>query len=509
MPNDTLFPSSASGFVGSGRGVADTAARLALTLQQARGILVVEEETSLAWVLVSGGNPAVEADWLRVGSTADGGAVRFDVLQVLSPADVARGRANLMIDTAIASVVTVPDAAARKNAASYPGGVVPGLTMAVQADLPGLLWLLSGGDVTQDGSWLGLPYTQAANGEVVVDMRLGRLTGTVPEAGVWGVSGTVPTLGDGVTEDGRKLEVRARPDKMLRMVSVMPTGNLSGVVRTTTGYAVVMWWDGTTALLGNGSAASDIAFSKAVPGSGAGMRAMPKEIWIYPAMSQGYLSGDFTRIVVTNCNLTSIDMAGLEFVSYVSLGGNMLKTLDVSGMNALGTFLASDNPVTQIDVKGNAALFALTLTGGLMREVDMSGMTDLGQFFLSGCSNLERVTIGGMPSLSSFSLAACPNLNRVDVVGGFSGTVLAGYTSGYSLDFSGSGMTTDAVWDFLNQCSPSVETGYFRFVACSCDDTVTPGPALVEDGVRTQADVMVLLTAKNYALVLTGGILAP
>jgi hypothetical protein len=51
--------------------VANQAARLTLTVQQARGNTVVQEDDDSSWMLVSGGDPATEEDWIRVGASQD------------------------------------------------------------------------------------------------------------------------------------------------------------------------------------------------------------------------------------------------------------------------------------------------------------------------------------------------------------------------------------------------------------------------------------------------------
>lgn len=106
-------------------------------------------------------------------------------------------------------IITVADATARKDAASYAAGVlITGVTKVVQSDLPFIVWFYLNGDVTADASWFGTPYTNSPDGDIIITMELADVTGTVPDANVLVMSGGVPSFGDGVTENGNPLSMR-------------------------------------------------------------------------------------------------------------------------------------------------------------------------------------------------------------------------------------------------------------------------------------------------------------
>jgi len=104
--------------------------------------------------------------------------------------------------------ITVADVSARKDTNSYTnGGPQPGATQVVQEDLPGIVWTLIGEDATDDNSWIGQPYTLDPNGQIIINLEIADVSGTIPDAGVLGRrGGNKLTLGDGVTEGGLKVD---------------------------------------------------------------------------------------------------------------------------------------------------------------------------------------------------------------------------------------------------------------------------------------------------------------
>ena len=96
---------------------------------------------------------------------------------------------------------TVANAAARKGISD---GVV-GVTQVIQEDLTGILWVLVSSDVTEDSSWIGQPYTLDPNGQIIINLEIADVAGTIPDVGVLGRVGNKLTLGDGVTEGGEEI----------------------------------------------------------------------------------------------------------------------------------------------------------------------------------------------------------------------------------------------------------------------------------------------------------------
>jgi len=103
------------------------------------------------------------------------------------------------------SPITVANAAARKDPATYTDGAQVGATRVIQLDLPNLIWDLVAADVTQDSSWIGQPYTVDPSGQIVINLEISDVAGTIPDDGVLGRVGKQLTLGDGNTVGGVKV----------------------------------------------------------------------------------------------------------------------------------------------------------------------------------------------------------------------------------------------------------------------------------------------------------------
>ena len=102
-------------------------------------------------------------------------------------------------------VITVADAAARKNPASY-ASVYVGLRV-VQTDqvvvgYPSIEWSLAATDVTADASWFSRVLTNPETGELVADLRLADFTGIVPPLNSIGQIDGKIRVGDGAATGG-------------------------------------------------------------------------------------------------------------------------------------------------------------------------------------------------------------------------------------------------------------------------------------------------------------------
>jgi hypothetical protein len=91
-------------------------------------------------------------------------------------------------------VLVVSDAAARL--------ATVGVFYIFQNDVPGILWSLIASDSSLVASWIGIPYTTEASGEIVISMSLANFAAIVPAANVLGHVGGVPSIGDGSTTGG-------------------------------------------------------------------------------------------------------------------------------------------------------------------------------------------------------------------------------------------------------------------------------------------------------------------
>jgi hypothetical protein len=106
-----------------------------------------------------------------------------------------------------ASPISVANTVARKDLNSYTDGEPqPGATQVIQSDLPGIVWTLISSDVTNDDSWIGQPFTLEPNGQIVINLEIADVKGTLPDVGILGRIGNKLTIGDGITEGGVKVD---------------------------------------------------------------------------------------------------------------------------------------------------------------------------------------------------------------------------------------------------------------------------------------------------------------
>lgn len=133
------------------KSVANAAARLALSLENAKGFSVVDADTGKSWMLVGGGTPSVSGDWLQLGDRD---------IQAADIADsTAAGRALL----------TAPDDAAQRTAMSAqkirkylfgPNGGMRAFRAKLDKGQSGALLIISDSTGRGTNSW---PYKTAQN----------------------------------------------------------------------------------------------------------------------------------------------------------------------------------------------------------------------------------------------------------------------------------------------------------------------------------------------------------
>jgi hypothetical protein len=222
------------------------------------------------------------------------------------------------------------------------------------------------------------------------------------------------------------------------MTSTKSNGDITGYVSTDTGYYTVNWWDGTKTTY-----SSDVNFTKtAVSGS--------KDITIYPSTSSGVLSGNFSSVIISNNNLTSvrafyskfIQIPGVQYPGYNNTwyywynypytgwnrtyyvpgayipGAKYLldvsaNNLDSSALNQLysdllsgnGTIEVSDNPGCDSDNTALATNKGYTVFGSISATTDLllnlngsNGSTT----FTDSSANSRSITVQtGSPSLNT------------------------------------------------------------------------------------------------------------
>ena len=365
--------------------------------------------------------------------------------------------------------------------------------------LDGTRWVKTG---EGDTDWEQLFVSE--NGEFVANIELEDVGGTIPPVGVLGRVGGSLRLGDGETEGGKSVGGEHLLTAINRATGAIGTHSLTqdewrksakftstkatavtGTVRSTTGYVRIINCDGTRTTLGAGNPGSQISVNFDTPPAGYA-NLLPKFYAIFPCNSSGVVQVDehLTRLDLAYNQLTSFDGTGLRALTDLGLDGNQLTSFDGTGLGALIFLSLALNQLTSFDGTGLGALTFLGLNGNQLPSFDGTGLGELSILDLA----FNQLTSVLLPD--------------------FTGIQPSTWTT-YSLDLSNQQMTTDAVYVMLDSIpSPAVDQPYpINLVGNPCD--AGAGPALVEDGIHTQAEIEVLLTTKGYSLQLTGGTIAP
>jgi hypothetical protein len=137
------------------------------------------------------------------------------------------------------------------------------------------------------------------------------------------------------------------PLGMIKIYSVLSTGNISGTIKTSTGYAAIRWWDGTTSLIGSGSSTTDYEWTKAVPAYNEDFGASSEKIiyfWSSTAVNK-IQSGNITSFNCASNNITKLSFNNLSSLVSLYCNENKLTSLDLrEETHYLQTLDCSNNP---------------------------------------------------------------------------------------------------------------------------------------------------------------------
>ena len=292
-------------------------------------------------------------------------------------------------------------------------------------------------------------------------------------------------------------------------------------VRTTTGYATVLWWDGTEETIsGEGEwdlldgpyaiygVDSLLGASKAL----AGNTSANKKIQVWSSTSTGKRSGDIVYFSTTkgrhSSRYTALDVSTLTGLKVLDCTNNRITSLgDIGACKNLVTLICSVNDIVTLNTSRNTNLLGLfcnlcditSLTvnpqlkrlgassnpfttfslpsGSVIEEVYLNdsalttlSLTNLSALAVLGCRGEGTLHAGGfnrgsnrrnVPALTTLDVSGCPNLQVVNA-----GTNLQGFTGGSnplsSVRALGSGV---AKTDTIPANKPTL--GIWRFKSCS------------------------------------------
>jgi len=256
------------------------------------------------------------------------------------------------------SVDTVADAAARK---AITGGVV-GATQVIQSDLPNILWYLIDDDATSDASWIALPYSTQPDGTIIVSMELADVTGITPARGAIGQVDGQLVIGDGLTSQGYRIEVKEPVyDGVIhvkfRAISIRLAGS-DGGVDATSGICYTI--DGGDLVHVSQPTTTEIEIS-GLPGW------KPQEAYVWSARGTGGVPttgepvGKINKLQIREVTSISGDVSGLKHVELFGFKGNILPLTD---MPLLEFLWVSDYNVVGFDLRNCSNLQYVILTSG-------------------------------------------------------------------------------------------------------------------------------------------------
>lgn len=104
-----------------------------------------------------------------------------------------------------------------------------------------------------------------------------------------------------------------------------------------------------------------------------------------------------TEMTLDGNNFSSIDLTRFKKMYVLALNQNQFTTFDASAYPGLGVLGLGDNQLTSVKL-GNPSLWQLSLNGNSLSEVDLSGAPALQNLALSN-NNLSRLDVSGLNSL--------------------------------------------------------------------------------------------------------------
>ena len=214
-------------------------------------------------------------------------------------------------------------------------------------------------------------------------------------------------------------------------------------VRSSTGYARIVFSDNTTTgnASGTGSSTSDINLT--IP---AGTVHRPYAVIATANLTGTTASGNITLVTINSRNIHAINVSGLSACTTLSLRINPLTSFSGTGLGACTYLDLSANQLTSFSGIGLSACTILDLSNNLLTSFNGTGLSACVTLFLSN----NRLT-----SFSGIGLSACTDLNLSNnLLTSFSGTGLGACTyldlsANQLTSFSGTGLGA-CVTLFLN-----------------------------------------------------------
>jgi len=129
------------------------------------------------------------------------------------------------------------------------------------------------------------------------------------------------------------------------------------------------------------------------------------------------------NVMLTDNEIPSLKVSGLNHLEYLACNGNNLHTLNVGSLGSLKTLLCQFNQITNLNIEGAGKLVNLEIYQNNISELDVSHLSDLRQLYafdnaltvlnLSGLTNLQDVNCSAN-DLQSLNATGCVSLRDLE-----------------------------------------------------------------------------------------------
>ncbi|WOO43161.1 hypothetical protein [Rubellicoccus peritrichatus] len=438
--------------------------------------------------------------------------------------------------TALVNSILADYSPAIELGTNAPNGTVTAKQKSFGQDLDGNIWFKRTGDdnkgweqflISEDGKFL-VAFELADSGDIVV------------EDNVLSQLNRRPQLGDEPLAYAYqpRWATRRNPPGVAKFVVGKPSGaNITGNIRTSTGYVCVTWWDEPPLVYGSGVPDSSTVISHPVPGFPSAYcdyADKPVTMWSCTGSSDATLSGDITNISFGGQQVYEAYIAGLPALTNLSLLGSNLHHINLDDLPALETLsLQSCDLLREVVLRDLPALQTLSVyRSDNLERVELKNLPALQHFSGYGlpklkyldlreapilenalCQDnplLEEVILDGLSQLREPRFNLCTNLARVSAVGAQIGNGIGTYYS-YALHstgpytnvnqtgaFGSTSMTTDALYEMIDGALFDPTNGWITIY-----NTPASVGGVLQDGVNhTAAEVSALAASKNLTIVI-------
>jgi hypothetical protein len=160
------------------------------------------------------------------------------------------------------------------------------------------------------------------------------------------------------------------------MASVLETGSMSLSIKTSTGYAAVMWWDGSVSVYGSGMASAFMAAQKSIPTSGNYSRSAPKQLYIWPCSpGTAIYSGSITGLSCSSRKLTALSVADCGSLTSLDCSTNVLNYIDLRNCDSLQDLFCYGNNISSLDLTQLPVLASLYCQNNYLASLGLSNNT--------------------------------------------------------------------------------------------------------------------------------------